>query len=235
MAIHPSLLLQFGLLKALPADAVQRLATASDLHEFARREVVLDKGAPVEHLCFLLEGRLQATDFTLDGREVALNFVEPGQYFGEVALLDGKPSAEILIATRKAQVVRVPAALMRPLLLQEPALTEAVMLGLARKVREHSEQRQILGINNPLQRVCALVLVLVRRTTGVDPSAQPARTVDIAEAPTHQELAMMLNLSRETVTRVFQVLQATHALDRKADGLLVDVQQIAKLARQSDA
>ena len=57
------------------------------------------------------------------------------------------------------------------------ALTEAVMLGLARKVREHSEQRQILGINNPLQRVCAQVLVLVRRTSGVDLESAPGELV----------------------------------------------------------
>ena len=57
---------------------------------------------------FLLEGRLQAIDFTLDGREVGLHFIEEGQYFGEISVLDGLPSPEVVIATKKSQVVMVP-------------------------------------------------------------------------------------------------------------------------------
>jgi DNA-binding transcriptional regulator YhcF (GntR family) len=53
----------------------------------------------------------------------------------------------------------------------------------------------------------------------------------LANAPTHQELAMMVNLSRETVTRVFQVLQSNGALDRQADLMSIDLQRIDKLAR----
>ena len=53
-------------------------------------------------------------------------------------------------------------------------------------------------------------------------------------APTHQELAMMANLSRETVTRVFQVLQSSGALDRQVDWMGVDMAHISKLASNSE-
>ena len=56
----------------------------------------------------------------------------------------------------------------------------------------------------------------------------------LASAPTHQELAMMVNLSRETVTRVFQVLQSRGALDRQAESLSVDLQRIVELARHAE-
>ena len=153
MAIHTSLLQQFSLLRHLPAGTLEQLAESSSLRSFARREVVLDKDSPVESLFFLLEGRLQATDFTLDGKEVVLYFVEEGHYFGEIAMLDGLPYPEIMIANKKSQVVQVPNRLIRGLILGQPQMTEAVTLGLARRVREQSEQRQILSINNPLQRV----------------------------------------------------------------------------------
>ena len=45
---------------------------------------------------------------------------------------------------------------------------------------------------------------------------------------------MMVNLSRETVTRVFQVLQARGALDRQAESLNVDVQRIQELAQNAE-
>lgn len=231
MAIHTSLLQQFSLLRHLPAGTLEQLAESAVLRSYARREVVLDKDSPVESLLFLLEGRLQATDFTLDGKEVVLYFVEEGQYFGEIAMLDGLPYPEILIANKKSQVVLVPNRLIRDLILSHQGMSEMVTLGLARRVREQSEQRQILSINNPLQRVCAQLLLLLRHKQQV---AASTGVKELAATFTHQELAMMVNLSRETVTRVFQVLQARGALDRQAESLNVDMQRIVELARHAE-
>lgn len=231
MAIHTSLLQQFSLLRHLPAATLQQLADQSALRTFARREVVLGKETPVESLFFLLEGRLQATDFTLDGKEVGLYFVEEGQYFGEIAMLDGLAYPEIMIANKKSQVVQVPNRLIRGLILEHPKMTEDVTIGLAQRVREQSEQRQILSINNPLQRVCAQLLLLLRHAPAGNGSHAQR---ELPGAPTHQELAMMVNLSRETVTRVFQVLQARGALDRQAESLNVDVQRILELTQNAE-
>jgi len=232
MAIHTSLLQQFSLLRHLPAGTLEQLAESSSLRSYARREVVLDKDSPVESLFFLLEGRLQATDFTLDGKEVVLYFVDEGQYFGEIAMLDGMPYPEILIANKKSQVVQVPNRLVRDLILAQPQMTEAITIGLAQRVREQSAQRQILSINNPLQRVCAQLLLLMRHHP--QPGTPAAGVQELPSAPTHQELAMMINLSRETVTRVFQVLQSRGALDRQAESLSVDLQRIVELARHAE-
>jgi len=232
MAIHISLLQQFSLLRHLPTPTLELLANSSAVRAVARREVVLDKDSPVEYLFFLLEGRLQATDFTLDGKEVGLYFVEEGQYFGEIAMLDGLAYPEIVIANKKSQVVQVPNRLVRDLILAQPQMTEAITIGLAQRVREQSAQRQILSINNPLQRVCAQLLLLMRYPP--QPGTPAVGVQELPSAPTHQELAMMINLSRETVTRVFQVLQARGALDRQAESLSVDVERILELSQHAE-
>ena len=79
MAIHPSLLQQFNLMRLFNADALASLAAHSSTQAFSKREVVLAKENPSPSLMFLLEGRLQAVDFTIDGREVVLHFIEEGQ------------------------------------------------------------------------------------------------------------------------------------------------------------
>jgi len=163
---------------------------------------------------------------------VGLYFVEEGQYFGEIAMLDGLAYPEIVIANKKSQVVQVPNRLVRDLILAQPQMTEAITIGLAQRVREQSAQRQILSINNPLQRVCAQLLLLMRHPP--QPGTPAVGVQELPSAPTHQELAMMINLSRETVTRVFQVLQARGALDRQAESLSVDVERIEELARSAE-
>ena len=211
-------------MRLFSADALASLAAHSSTHAFAKREMVLSKEKSSPSLMFLLEGRLQAIDFTLDGREVGLHFIEEGQYFGEISVLDGLPSPEVVIANKKSQVVMVPAREVRGLIFASPQAIEAITSGLTKRIRDQSNQRQILGIISPLQRICALLQNLSKE--GKDPEL-------IANAPTHQEIAIMVNLTRETVTRAFQVLQSQGVLARDGDNLKVDTKKLKQLAEKS--
>ena len=224
MAVHPSLLQQFALMRLFSADALASLAAHSSTHAFAKREMVLSKEKSSPSLLFLLEGRLQAIDFTLDGREVGLHFIEEGQYFGEISVLDGLPSPEVVIANKKSQVVMVPAREVRGLIFANPPAIEAMTSGLTERIRSQASLRQILGIISPLQRICALLQTLTK--DGKNPEV-------ISNAPTHQEIAIMVNLTRETVTRAFQVLQSQGALARDGDDLKVNTSKLKQLAEKS--
>jgi CRP/FNR family transcriptional regulator, cyclic AMP receptor protein len=221
MAVHFSLLQQFDLLKKLPIELLQQLASSCTLQSFARREVVLEKQSTSQGLFFLLEGKLQVTDFTVDGKEVCLYFIDQGQYFAEISMLDGLAQEEIVVAHKKSQVLMIPNASIKPIISQQAAVAATLMEALAGRVRKQGRQRQILSVNNPVQRVCSQILLLQDLPASynlgsVDVSAQ--RLVDI---PTHQELAMMTNLSRETVTRVFQVLLSNNVVTRDGQDLVI--------------
>ena len=73
-----AVLQELPLLSNLPQVTVAHLAQHATERAFAKREVVLQKGSSPTALCFLLEGRLQGLDFTMDDREVGLYFVNPG-------------------------------------------------------------------------------------------------------------------------------------------------------------
>ncbi|WP_413904199.1 cyclic nucleotide-binding domain-containing protein [Candidatus Skiveiella danica] len=55
----------------------------------------MSKDSPAQELGFLVDGRLQGVDFTVDGRSVGLYFVDPGDYFGELSVVDGQASFRI--------------------------------------------------------------------------------------------------------------------------------------------
>jgi len=213
MPIHPSLLRQFALLRNLPDEDAQSLALISQTKEFAKRQVVFEKNRPALFLCFLLEGKLQAIDFTLDGKEVGIYFVNEGEYFGEIDMLDGVGQPEMIIAIKKSTVVMVPAQAMKKVMFLLPAVMEGITRGLTQRIRRQSQQQQLLAVNHPVQRIVLQLQSL----------AQPhAQLLQIVNVPTHQELAIMVNLTRETVTRAFQVLQARGALLRDGDNLIID-------------
>ena len=204
----------FELLRGLPPD---QLATAGQqMHEstFARRAIVFKKDEPSPALGFLIEGRLQAVDFTVDGREVGLYFVEPGDYFGELSIIDGERMSEFVIAVARSRVAFLPRDTARTLMFSMPQIAERVTTRLARRLRGVSTQRRLLGLASPFQRLCAQLLQLLETSGG--------GTITITSPPTHQEIAIMINASRETVTRAFQLLQSQRILRRDGNSLRVE-------------
>lgn len=202
-------LARLSLLSLLTAEQRTEFASMMQERSFARREIVATQGEASSFLGFLIEGRLQGVDFTVDGREVGLYFVEPGGYYGELAIIDGKPGAEFVIALAKSRVALLPKEYARKLIFSNPHIAEVLLLNLAERVRSSTAQRTILSLPNVFQRLCAQLLLL-----GGD-------TASIPNAPTHQELAIMINTSRETVTRSFQLLQSLHILQRDGHSLQI--------------
>lgn len=202
-------LARLSLLSLLTDEQRAEIAPLMQERAFARREIVAAQGETSSFFGFLLEGRLQGVDFTVDGREVGLYFVEPGGYYGELAIIDGKPGAEFVIALAKSRVALLPREHARKLIFANPHIAEVLLLNLAERVRSSTAQRTILSLPNVFQRLCAQLLLL-----GGD-SAQ------IPNAPTHQELAIMINTSRETVTRSFQLLQSQNILQRDGNSLKI--------------
>jgi CRP/FNR family transcriptional regulator, cyclic AMP receptor protein len=213
MSVPAIVMSQLPLLAGLPAVTQAHLAQHAAERVFAKREVVIQKGSDGGSLCFLLEGRLQGVDFTVDGREVGLYFINPGDYFGDIAVIDGEPHPVYVTAVSRSRVVFIPRDLIRPILFAHSKLAEVLCTSLAQRLRQISGQRRILGLPNPIQRVCAqLELLLVASEGGTW----------VRNAPTHQELAIMINASRETVTRVFQLLQSRGVVERSGNDLRVD-------------
>lgn len=216
MVVTPELLSFFPLLKALPMAARVKLAQQSSVQKYARRAVVLNAGVRENHVCLLFEGRLQGVDFTVDGREVGLYFIEPGDFCGELGVFDHGPQPEFVIVLSPAMVVCVPIDALREAMLAHPEIVTSLGERLARRVRQMTQQRSLLGMPNISQRVCYQLWLLV-------PEADKANMKDavIKNPPTHMEIAIMLNLSRETVTRVFQTLQTQEIVKRDGTTRLI--------------
>jgi len=211
MPVSLHLLSQFPLLQPLPQEVLDPLSAQMTLRSFERRAVVMSKNNMQSELGFLVDGRLQGVDFTVDGRSVGLYFVDPGDYFGELSVVDGQAAAEHVVAATKSTVALLGAQAARALISQHPDLAWTVMMRLAQRVRSVIAQRTLLGLPNPFQRLCVLLLQLAQ------PNEPHGQSVD--QVPTHQELAIMINASRETVTRAFHVLFLHKVLEREGNTL----------------
>jgi CRP/FNR family cyclic AMP-dependent transcriptional regulator len=208
------------LFENLPLPQLQELSAAMSERRVERREVVIKRGDAEAGLGFLIEGRLQAIDFTLDGREVGIDFVEQRDFFGELAVIDGQPAPEYVIAVAPSRVAMLDRVRARQLMFSSPATSEVVALRLAQRMRRSARQRAVLALPSSFQRVCAQLIILTQ--------AEETGRTTIQLPPTHQEIAIMVNTSRETVTRALQFLQGLRVVVRAGPDLVVNEPQTLK-------
>jgi CRP-like cAMP-binding protein len=201
------------LFESLPASRLAALSQVMAERRVERREVVIQRGDIGAGLGFLIEGRLQTVDFTLDGREVGLEFVDEGDFFGELAVIDGQPAPEYVIAVAPSRITMLDRERARELMFSTPQASESVARRLAQRMRRSARQRAVLALPSSFQRVCAQLTLLAQRDA--------AGRVFIQLPPTHQEIAIMVNTSRETVTRTLQFLQGLKVVARTGADLVV--------------
>jgi len=209
------------LLSGLSAEALAPLASALQVRKVDKGTYVLHKGSTGEHLLFLLAGRLQVVDMTEEGREIGLSFLEQGDYFGELSIIDGDTRSASVIACEPSLIALLPRAPAQALIFRNPLVAERVLKRMAARIRTASSYRTILGLPNAFQRVFALLHQLA--------TEMPGGLVVIEKMPTQQEISIMVNTSRETVSRALQVLIQKGVVEKDMRRLIV--RQPAALAK----
>jgi CRP-like cAMP-binding protein len=224
-SIDLSDLRKFPLFANLPEQELQVTSGLIRMKNFARRELVCRKEDDADGLYMLFSGMLQAVDIAEDGREIGLNLIKPGNFFGELSVIDGQPRSAHVIALQPSLVGVIPQNAAREVFYKLPATAEAMMKHLAAVVRSLSTFRALLAIPNAQQRVYALLQQLGQQ--------MPGGLVVIQNLPKQQEMAIMINTSRETVSRAIAHLVQTGVIEKDFRRLIVrDPNRLRRLATQ---
>jgi CRP-like cAMP-binding protein len=202
------------LLSGLSDDEMRRVNAEIRIRHFNRREVVLHKGGSGDALLFLLSGQMQVVDITEDGRAVGLRMLAPGDFFGEIALINNSTRSASVVATSDVLVAFLPAATAMHLFSHSPSVAQQMLMHLAHKIQRDSEFRAVLSINNTARRIYTY-LSLLQKAPG--DSATPV----IENLPTHQDIANMINTSRETVTRALLTLSQQGIVQKEGNRLMI--------------
>lgn len=217
------MLRKIPLLEGIDAVQLERLRKCMWGKQYERKEFVVHKGTQGDSLLFLLSGNLQVVDFTEDGRQIGLNLLTEGDFFGELTLIDNLPRSASIYAMNKAVVAFLVRDAARELIFNTPLVAERVLTRMARSVRVMSEFRALLAIVNVNQRVFALLQLLMKTTYG--------GFYVIEQLPTRQEMAIMINTSRETVSRAIAWLVDEGIVEKDMKRLIV--RQPNKLQRMA--
>ncbi|WP_417820104.1 Crp/Fnr family transcriptional regulator [Terasakiella sp.] len=196
-----ALLSNSELLSGLDEAMLDRLLSMTVTRRLDKNETLFVKGDPGDSLFGVQEGKIKIVTTSPNGKEVTLNIIEEGQFFGEIALLDGMDRTADAVAMEKTEVLVIQRRDFIPFLEKHPKLCIQVMQLLCHRVRLTSEMVEDAAFL-PLDGRLAKRLLNLADLYGQE---QPGGGVLIGLNLPQQELARMMGTSRESVNKQLQI------------------------------
>lgn len=204
------------LLSSLTRSERADLARQCQFKRFTAGEHIIDVQADSRDVHFVLEGTVRVVNYSPTGREVTLDDIGPGGYFGELAAIDGGPrSAFVMPQGGMSVTAAMPSPVFLTLLARKPLIGLDIMRRLARMVRQSDNRIMDLSTLGAQHRIQA---ELMRQASAI---SGDGRTATISPIPLHADLASRVSTTRETVARVLNDLARDGIIERKKNALVV--------------
>jgi CRP/FNR family transcriptional regulator, cyclic AMP receptor protein len=182
-------------------------------------ELIAARGDPPEEWIACAKGAVRVSSTSITGKQVTLTYVEPGIWFGDVAIFDGDRRTHDAYAHGDTTIVCVSRGDLRKILAQHVELYEALLRLHARRIR------QLFGLVEdlntlPLRARLAKQLMHLIRSYGV-PSLSDGREVRIGLQLAQEELAQLLGASRQRVNQELKAMEREEVIRIEPGGLVV--------------
>lgn len=185
------------LFSSLNDDELLQISHKVVIKEFVKNEVILHEEETNEFMYIILLGKVKVAQTTEQGKEIILAIHQSQEFFGEISLIDGKTSSAAVAAMEESLVAIISKTNFYSLLYSQRKVLENLLRILCFRLRESWKRIHILNFKDAPQRIRMLLKILA----GENGEKTPAG-MKINLRLTHQEIADMAGLTRETVTRV---------------------------------
>jgi CRP/FNR family transcriptional regulator, cyclic AMP receptor protein len=197
MALTADLIIERNsLFRGLPKETRSRIAALATRRQYEDGTVIFMRGDAGDSLCGVATGRVRISASAPGGKEVFLNIMEPGDAFGEIALLDGSPRTATATAMARTELIVITRDAFSTLLQSQPQLAAHLIQLLCKRVRWTAELMEDTALLSVPARLAKRLLSLA--------SAQRGTKISLSQ----EELAQFLGLSRQIVNQHLQTWRA---------------------------
>lgn len=194
-----------SLFKGVPSQYLRQLEKLSVTRKYPKGTILVTEGDESSHLYIIRSGKVSVYLGDEEGRQVILNYMQEGEYFGELALLDGGPRSASVMTVTSCDFLVVARSSFQELLETNHDFALVMNRELARKVRELTESVRDLALLDVYGRVSHTLEKLCDENKRIH-----------SPKVTHQDIANMVGSSREMVSRIMKQLIIGEYIDQKS-------------------
>ena len=216
---------QCALFEHAGADALAEVTRRLRRRRFRRHEVIFHQGDAGASLHVVSSGAIKILLPSAEGDEAIIATLRPGDFFGELALLDGAPRSATAVALEASETMELPRDTFLDLLDHDPSLRDALLAGIAHELRRVTGQLEELHF---LDLPGRLAMRLSRLARDAHPTSDE---VSLDWPYTQSDLASMIGGTRQSVNKLLSELVDDGLVIIERDTLVIP--SVSALARQA--
>jgi len=200
------------LFTSFPEDQLRMLTTMVTRKSAPRSTTIMAGGDPIDSLYIVLSGRLKVMMSDSEGKEVILTIHGPGEFFGEMGLIDDEPRSATVMTIEPCELLSIAKRDFKKCLAENFEMAMAVMRSLVKRLREADRKIGSLALLDVYGRVARLLLDMSENVDG--------EKVVTKRLP-KQDIAKMIGASREMVSRVMKDLQTGGYIEMRGSTIVL--------------
>lgn len=201
-----------ALFSGLDDGELEKLSKVSGRKRAERGAFIVRAGESTDSLYVLLAGRAKVTNTDEEGREIILAWLGPGEFFGEMGLIDGSPRSANVVAAEPCELLFLSKEAFQRCLQDNFQVAQKLMKTLVLRLREADRKIESLALLDVYGRVARLLLDMSEVADG-------QRVVK--KKMSKQDMAKMIGASREMVSKVMRDLELSGYIRYEDDVLVI--------------
>jgi CRP/FNR family cyclic AMP-dependent transcriptional regulator len=191
------------LFAGLSPEVLAEIEQHGSIKTYKKNTIVINEGDETDSLYVILAGRVKVFLSGEDGREAVLNHQGPGEYFGEMSLIDRQPRAASVMTVEPSRFMIISRGDFMRCLGNNPEIALNLIKPMTSRIRMLAQNVSNLALLDVYGRVARTLLQNATEEDGV------LKTGKL----TQQEIANMVGASRAMVSRILKDLKTGGYID----------------------
>lgn len=219
----PALLKRLPLFSAMTPQQIGIIGQATRQRHIAKGIILFQKGDIPSGFYVVVSGQIKLAFPSSQGNEKVVEIVGPSQSFGEAVMFMGRPYPVFAEALSDTQLVHIQQETVFNLTLHDSTFARAMLAGLSIRIHSLVSDVESYSLRSSTQRVIGYLLQLI-------PPKNHSHSVSIIALPTSKQvIASRLNLTPETLSRIFHELVARNLI--RMHGRSITIPDLIKLQK----
>lgn len=195
----PAALRQVSFFGQLSPEEIEHVARFTRERHLEKGEVLFQRGDPVHGFYFVVSGQIKLAVSSPQGNEKVVEIISPMHTFGEAVMFLNRPYPVFAEALAATQLLHIGQGVVSELIDQDPTFARKLLAGMAIRLHGMIQDVETYSLRSSMQRVIGYLLQQVDDTAGTE-------SCDIQLPTSKQVIASRLNLTPETLSRIFHDL-----------------------------
>jgi len=185
---------------SLPERLADKLLEKGKVKVLYDQQILHQKNDSADGFYCVLNGRVRISNFTVEGKELVLTWIQPGNWFGEISLIDGQPRTHDAHAEGSTTILKVPTSAFEQLFKEHNDWSQYIMRLLCQRVRATFSLIDETGCLSLKGQLCKRLSLMHQ---GLEEQQSKSMQIKISQ----DALAQLIHSSRQTVNKILQGLQ----------------------------